>query len=84
MSSVTKRDGKTEDFIPEKIVVSMVKSGAPAAYARKIAQDIGKNAAGGITTREIRTKTLAMLRAENPAWEKNWAVYDTAVKKRTG
>ena len=80
---VTKRDGRVEPFVPEKIVVSMVKTGAPAAYARTIAQDIEKTATNGITTREIRTKAMAMLRAENPAWEKNWTVYDAAVKKRT-
>ena len=84
MVQVTKRDGRTEPFVPEKIVVSMVKTGAPAPYARMIAHDIEKSAANGITTQEIRTKALARLRAENPAWEKNWTVYDAAVKKRTG
>lgn len=84
MIAVTKMDGRTEPFVPEKIVVSMVKTGAPAEYARTAAQGITKAAAKGITTGEIKTKVLAMLRAENPAWEKNWALYDAAVKKRSG
>lgn len=84
MITVKKRDGRTEPFVPEKIVVSMVKTGAPAEYARTIAQDIAKTASRGITTGEIKTKVLSMLRAENPSWEKIWAVYDAAVKKRTG
>lgn len=83
MASVTKRDGRTEPFVPEKIVVSMVKSGAPADYARTIAQDIGRSAGSTLLSREIRTRVLAMLKEKNPAWEKNWVVYDTAVKKRT-
>ena len=83
MVQVTKRDGRKEPFVPEKIVVSMVKTGAPADYARKTAQDIGKDAIDGITTREIRKMTLATLREKNPDWERNWLVYDGAVKKRS-
>jgi len=37
-----------------------------------------------MTTTEIKTKALGMLRAKNPEWERNWIVYDSAVKKRTG
>lgn len=84
MTVVTKRDGRKEPFVPEKIVVSMVKTGAPADYARKTAQNIGQDAVDSITTREIRKRSLAALREENPDWEKNWLVYDGAVKKRTG
>jgi hypothetical protein len=29
-------------------------------------------------------KVLTQLRAKDPAWEKNWLVYDAAVKKRQG
>jgi len=84
MVMIQKRDGRKEQFMPEKIVVSMVKSGAPADYARAIAQDIMKGARDGITTLEIRTKALSMLKAKNPEWERNWIVYDTAVKKKAG
>lgn len=84
MVQVKKRDGRKELFVPEKIVVSAIKSGAPADYARTIAQEIGQSARDGITAQEIRTKTLAMLKARNPEWERNWVVYDGAVKKRTG
>jgi transcriptional repressor NrdR len=81
---VKKRDGRKEQFVPEKIVVSMIKTGAPADYARTIAQDIERSARDGITTQEIKTKALGMLKAKNPEWERNWIVYDVAVKKRTG
>lgn len=83
MVLVKKRDGRNEEFVPEKIVVSMIKSGAPAGYARSIAQEIERDARDGITTQEIRTSALVRLRAKNPAWEQNWIMYDAAVKKRT-
>ena len=84
MIMVKKRDGRKEVFIPEKIVVSAIKSGAPPDVARIIAQDIERTAKEGITTQEIKTKTLQLLKSENPEWERNWMVYDIAVKKRSG
>jgi len=62
--------------------VSALKSGSSPEYARTIAQDIEKNSKDGVTTQEIKTKVLAMLKSKNPEWESNWMVYDTAVKKR--
>lgn len=37
MVKVVKRDGGEEDFVPEKIVVSCLKSGATPEAARKMA-----------------------------------------------
>ncbi|MEM4034218.1 MAG: ATPase, partial [Sulfolobales archaeon] len=34
MVKVVKRDGREEEFIPEKIVVSVLKTGAPVDIAR--------------------------------------------------
>lgn len=82
MVLVKKRDGRKEQFVPEKIAVSMMKTGAPADYARAVAQDIERSARDGITTQEIKIKTLGKLREKNPDWERNWVVYDAAVKKR--
>jgi hypothetical protein len=39
-AQVMKRDGRTEEFIPEKIIVSIIKVGAPIDLARQIAKDI--------------------------------------------
>jgi len=83
MIMLKKRDGRKELFVPEKIVVSAIKSGAPPDVARTIAQDIEKMAKEGITTEEIKIKVLSMLKSKNPEWERNWQVYDTAVKKRS-
>jgi transcriptional repressor NrdR len=83
MVLVKKRDGRKEVFVPEKIVVSAIKSGAPADYARTIALDVERMVKDGTTTQEIKNKILAMLKSKNPEWERNWLVYDTAVKKRS-
>ena len=84
MVVIKKRDGRKEQFVPEKIIVSAIKSGAPPDYARTIAQDIEMNTKDGATTQEIKAKVLSMLKSKNPEWERNWVVYDTAVKKRAG
>ena len=82
MILIKKRDGRKEPFIPEKIIVSAIKSGSSPDYARTIAQDIEKSTKDGATTQEIKVKVLSMLKSKNPEWERNWMVYDTAVKKR--
>jgi transcriptional repressor NrdR len=81
---IKKQDGRKEPFIREKIIVSAVKSGADPDYARTIANEIEKNVKEGTTTQEIKKQVLAMLKSRNPVWERNWMVYDTAVKKRSG
>jgi len=82
MVTVKKRDGRKELFVVEKIVVSAIKTGASPDIARTIAHEIERNAIDGISTREIKGKVLMMLKAKNPEWERNWMVFDTAVKKR--
>jgi len=83
MVKVTKRDGRVEEFIPEKIVVSAVKTGAPVDLARQIARDVEKTAKDKTSTVEIRKKVLEELRSKKPEYEQNWLVYDRSVKKRT-
>ncbi len=62
--------------------MSAIKSGAKPEDARSMAREVESKVSNGIQTQEIRTKMLAMLRQKNPALEKNWLVYDQAVKKR--
>ena len=83
MIMIKKQDGRKEPFVCEKIIVIAVKSGADPDYARTIAGEIEKNVKEGTTTLEIKRKVLAMLKSQNPEWERNWMVYDTAVKKRS-
>jgi transcriptional repressor NrdR len=82
MVYVIKRDGSQEPFVPEKITVSALKSGAPVEDARKIAQAVERVAHDGIRTEEIRRRVLEQLRDMNPRYEQHWLMYDEAVKKR--
>ncbi len=78
---VVKKDGREEEFVPEKIVASAVKSGATPELARKIAGDIEKIEKDKIESREIEKEVLKNLRKESPALEKRWIAYDKSVKR---
>lgn len=78
---VIKKDGREEEFVPEKIVASMVKGGAPLETARSIADEIQKIDKEKIETREIREKVLERVRVEHPPLEKKWLAYDKSVKR---
>lgn len=80
---VTKRDGRTEEFIPEKIVVSILRAGAPADVARQIAKDIQSKTKEKISTAEIRKIVLESLRKRKLQWEQDWLIYERVVKKKT-
>ncbi len=82
MVKVTKRDRRSEDFVYEKIVVSCVKAGAPVETARDIAKIVEGKIHDNIPTKDIKKLVLEALREKNPEWEKNWLIYDKAVKKR--
>jgi len=82
MPSVTKRDGSTEEFIPEKIVVSVIRVGAPPDVARQIAKDVQSKIKDKATTAEIRKIVLEELQKKKPVWEQEWYVYERDVKKR--
>ncbi|MEL9929932.1 MAG: ATP cone domain-containing protein [Sulfolobales archaeon] len=83
---VVKRDGRREDFAIEKIVVSILKTGAPLATARKIAKIVEarllEQGVSEISTKDLMKMVLELLRKENEEWYRNWIVYDRAVKKR--
>ncbi len=84
MPVVIKRDGREEEFIPEKIVVSCLKAGATLEVARKIAKIIEGEALKKekISAKEITKLILEYLKKENEEWYRNWIVFDRAVKRR--
>ena len=82
MVKVIKRDGRKEDFVHEKIVVSCIKSGAPVDVARDIAKRIEKKVHDNTTTKEIAKLVLVALRENDAEFARNWLIYDKAVKKR--
>ena len=84
--TVVKRDGSKEEFVPEKIVVSCLKSGATVEAARKIAKIVEarllEKGASEVSAKELTRMILELLKKENEEWYRNWIVFDRAVKRR--
>jgi len=84
--TVVKRDGRREVFIPEKIVVSCLKSGATPEVSRKIAKIIEarllESEREEVSAKELTRWILELLRKENEEWFRNWIIFDRAVKRR--
>lgn len=79
---VKKRDGSTEVFMPEKVVVSALKAGAPYETARDIASSLSKRSESSMKSSEIRTYVLSELRSRKAAKAADsWETYDRTHKK---
>ncbi|MFZ0005495.1 MAG: ATPase [Methanoregula sp.] len=72
MVMIEKMNGQMEAFIPEKVIVSAIKSGAPLNIARDIAEQISGDIHDGMTTQDIKVQLLLLLKSRNPEWEQNW------------
>lgn len=83
---VKKRDGKLEDFIIEKIVVSLLRSGADIHTARRIAYIVlGKILERNkkeISTKELTNQILKLLKKEDKNAYKNWIIFNKYLKKK--
>ncbi|TFG28164.1 ATPase [Candidatus Thorarchaeota archaeon] len=79
---VIKRDGSTEAFMPEKVVVSAVKSGAPYETAREIASSLEARSESSMKSTQIREYVLSELRTREAASAADaWEAYDHKHKK---
>ncbi len=86
MVKVIKRSGLEEEFIPEKVVASVLKTGAPVDVARKIARivegRIYERGLESIEAKELTKWILELLRKFNEDWYKAWIVFDKYIKRR--
>jgi len=82
---VRKKEGKEEDFMREKIVVSIVKAGGRPDLARSIAQEVetslSRNAS--VTTEQIRTEVFSRLQSRDAKTYNSWLEYDRQNKSRS-
>lgn len=83
---VRKKDGKIEDFVIEKIVVSILRTGANIHTARKIAYIIlGKFLEKNkkeVSTIDLAKTILNLLKKEDKVAYKKWIIYNKYIKKR--
>ena len=82
MVRIVKRNEKKKEFSPEKVTVSVLKTGAPLETAREISGIVEEKVTEGTKTEAIRDMVLDELDRRNSTWADNWRVYDRAVKKR--
>jgi len=79
---VRKQDGTLEAFMPEKVVVSIVKSGAPYEDARSIAASLSSRSDNEMSSFEIRRFVHSQL--ENRGHKssiKSWTEFEREMKQ---
>lgn len=64
LPTIVKADGSKETFDPQRLVVSLERSGANEFAAKKIAEIITNTVAQGTSSREIYSRAFALLRRE--------------------
>ena len=78
---VRKRDSSTEIFMPEKVVVSAVRSGCPYETAREIASSLSERSESVIESSEIRSYVISELRSRGAtSAADSWESYDREKK----
>ena len=79
---VKKRSGSTEEFMPEKIVVSMVKSGVSYEIAKEVAGSFSSRTEDVIESSAIKEHIFSEFKSRNLTsatdhWEKHNRKYKT-------
>jgi hypothetical protein len=78
---VRKQDGSLEVFMPEKVVVSIVKNGAPYKDARNIADTLSRRSEATMESSEIREFIHSQLQSKgHSASVESWTRYETEMK----
>jgi transcriptional repressor NrdR len=79
---VMRKDGREEEFVPEKIVVAVVKAGGKVELARVIAREVSSALAGNeiVTTQQIRNEVLKKLQELDATTYNSWISYDSEKK----
>lgn len=75
---VKRRNGNEEEFVREKIVVAIVKSGGSVELARSVAQDVESALSGSdaVTADQIRTEVLNRLKDGDAKAYESWIAFD--------
>lgn len=79
---VVKKDGSREDFKRKKIEKACKGSGASSKDAKRIAEEIEREAYDGIRTSEIRNMVLERLRRVDSRLASSWMEFESKKKKR--
>lgn len=81
LMQVRKRNETLEAFMPEKVVVSILKSGAPYKDARSIAESLSKQSRDTMSSSEIRDFVHSQLRSRgHDSSVDSWIRYESEMK----
>lgn len=81
---VRKRNGDREEFVREKIVLSVVGAGGNLRRARNIAREVERKLSGRavVETELIKGEVLERLRSRDSRAYRGWLAYDRQNKRR--
>ncbi|MCE4607290.1 MAG: ATPase [Desulfurococcales archaeon] len=81
---VRKRDGRVEEYIPEKLVVSLIKNGLSPSAARAIENEIRGEIADKhtVSSIELAYHALSRVRKQGETLYQSWIYYDINHKRR--
>ena len=84
MVVVVKRDGRTEEYIPEKLIVSLLKNGVSVDDARRIEHEIRSVIEGRkrVSSLELAALALKKLGELGEEYRLSWIYYDINHKRR--
>ncbi len=81
---IKKRDGSLEAFMPEKVVVSIVKSGAPYEEARSIAESLSKRSESTMESSMLRDHIHSELKSRGfTSAVEEWNKYEQSKRSST-
>ncbi|MEB3825203.1 MAG: hypothetical protein LRS47_00865 [Desulfurococcales archaeon] len=84
LPKVRKRNGSIEEYIPEKLIVSINKNGVPISAAREIERSIRGEVEGKdyVSTLELAYHALTRVRKYGEPYFQSWIYYDINHKRR--
>lgn len=74
MPLITKADGTTEEFDPQKLIQSLKRAGASESLTMQILQDVEKEIGRGTTTSELYYKAFQLLRGSEHVSAARYAI----------
>lgn len=78
MVNVKKKNGSMQEFSSNKLKNSIMKAGASAEVAERIANEIAAKIHEGTTTAEIKSLVASSLASMNAAWSDSYMNYAKA------
>lgn len=77
---IIKASGKIEEYKPEKIYHSLIRTGVDESIARDIVSDVSKFVKNGMTTRHIYQHTIRLLRERKMSYAQKYTLREAIMR----